>query len=62
SIINNFENEVNGLTVERANELIKKYFPKDNLQFVLIGKADEIRDVVAKYGKVTEKNIEEDSY
>jgi len=62
SIINSFENEVNGLTVERANELIGKYFPKENLQFVLIGKADEIRDVVVKYGKVTEKNIEEDSY
>ncbi len=39
SIINNFENEVNELTIEKANELIKKYFPKDNLQFVLIGKA-----------------------
>ncbi len=62
SFINNFESEVNGLTVERANELIKKYFPKDNLQFVLIGKADEIRDKVVKYGKVTEKNIEEDGY
>lgn len=62
SIINNFENEVNELTFEKANELIKKYFPKYNLQFVLIGKADEIRDVVAKYGKVTEKNINEDSY
>ena len=62
SIINNFENEVNDLTVERVNELIKKYFPKDNLQFVLIGKADEIRDVIAKYGNVTEKNIDEDSY
>ena len=62
SFINNFENEVNGLTVERANELIKKNFPKFNLQFVLIGKADEIRDKVAKYGKVTEKNIEEDTY
>jgi len=62
SIINNFENKVNELTIENANELIKKYFPKDNLQFVLIGKADEIRDVIAKYGKVIEKNIEEDSY
>jgi zinc protease len=62
SIINNFENEVNGLTIDKANELIDKYFPNNNLQFVLIGKADEIRDVVAKYGKVTEKNIEEDSY
>lgn len=62
SYINNFENEVNGLTVARANELIKKYFPKDNLQFVLIGKADEIRNVAAKYGKLIEKNIEEDSF
>jgi predicted Zn-dependent peptidase len=62
SVINNFENEVNGLTVDKANELIKKYFPKENLQFVLIGRADEIRDVVSKYGKVTEKNIDEDSY
>lgn len=62
SYINNFENEVNGLNVARANELIKKYFPKDNLQFVLIGKADEIRNVAAKYGKLIEKNIEEDSF
>ena len=62
SIINNFEDEVNELTVEKSNELIKKYFPKVNLQFVMIGKADDIRDKVAKYGKVTEKSIEEDEY
>jgi predicted Zn-dependent peptidase len=62
SIINDFENEVNGLTVERANELIKNYFPKENLQFVLIGKADEIKNIVAKYGKVIEKSIDVDSY
>jgi len=62
SFINDFETEVNGLTVEKANELIKKYFPKDNLQLVLVGKADEIRNIAAKYGRVTEKNIEEDSY
>jgi len=51
SIINSFENEVNGLTVERANELINKYFPKENLQFVLIGKAERDKNVVVKYGK-----------
>jgi len=62
SIINNFENEVNELTVEKAGELIQKYFPKDNLQFVLIGKAEDIKDKVAKYGKVTEKDINEDEY
>jgi zinc protease len=53
---------VNELTVAKANELIKKYFPEENLQFVLIGKADEIRDKIAKYGKVTEKDIVEDEY
>ena len=62
SLINNFEDEVNGLTLERANGLIKKYFPKDNLQFVMIGKAEEIRDIVSKYGEVTERNIDEDGY
>ena len=62
SIINDFENEVNELTIEKANELIKKYFPKDNLQFVMIGKAVEIKDKVSKYGNITEKNIEEDEY
>jgi len=62
SIINDFENQVNELTIEKSNELIKKYFPKENLQLVMIGKADEIRTIAAKYGTVTEKNIDEDSY
>jgi zinc protease len=53
---------VNELTIEKANELIKKYFPKDNLQFVMIGKAVEIKDKVSKYGNITEKNIDEDEY
>ena len=62
SYINDFEKVVDGLTVEKANEIIKKYFPKDNLQFVLIGKADDIREIAKKYGKVTEKNISEDEF
>lgn len=62
SYINDFENTVDGMTVEIANEIIKKYFPKDNLQFVLIGKADDIRGIAKKYGKVIEKNIDEDGF
>ena len=50
------------MTVEKASQIIKRYFPKDNLQFVLIGKADEIRDIAKKYGKVIEKNITEDGF
>jgi predicted Zn-dependent peptidase len=62
SYINDFEKTVDGMTVEKANEIIKKYFPKDNLQFVLIGKADDIREIAKKYGKVIEKNISEDGF
>ena len=62
SYINDFEKTVDGMTVDGANEIIKKYFPKDNLQFVLIGKADDIREIAKKYGKVIEKNISEDGF
>ncbi|MDP2364700.1 MAG: insulinase family protein, partial [Ignavibacteria bacterium] len=62
SYINDFEKSVDGMTVEKANEIIKKYFPKDNLQFVLIGKANDIREIAKKYGKVIEKNISEDGF
>jgi len=50
------------LTIEKSNELIKKYFPKKNLQLVMNGKSGEIRTITAKYGTVKEKNIDEDSY
>lgn len=59
SFINNFEKNVDGLDLAKANEIIAKYFPKDKLQFVLVGKADEIRKIAAKYGKVTEVQIKD---
>ncbi|MEW6983914.1 M16 family metallopeptidase [Colwelliaceae bacterium 6471] len=60
SYINTFEQQVNSLTPERTKALITKYFPKENLQFVLVGKADEIREKVTKYGQVTEVNIQDE--
>jgi predicted Zn-dependent peptidase len=62
SFINTFQSVVDDLTVTRANEIIAKYFPKDNLQFILVGKADEIRDQVRKYGSITEKEIKEEGF
>ena len=62
SYINDFEKNVDAMTIEKANEIIAKYFPKENLQFVLIGKADEIRDKIAKYGEVTTKSIDENGF
>jgi len=57
--INTFEQQVNSLTVEKSKQLIAKYFPQDNLQFVIVGKADEIKEKVAKYGDVSIVNIKD---
>ena len=60
--INNFEKKIDEMTIAKANEIAKKYFPGDNLQFVIIGKASEIKDVVKKYGEITEKEITADGF
>jgi len=57
--INTFEQQVNSLTVEKSKQLIKKYFPQDNLQFVIVGKADDIKEQVSKYGDVSIVNIKD---
>lgn len=60
--INTFQQKVEQLDVERANEVVEKYFPADKLQFVLIGKAEEIREVAQKYGELSEKNITDEGF
>lgn len=62
SYINNFQSNVDGLSAARSKEIIKKYFPKDKLQFVLIGKSEEIKKIASKYGAVTEKEIKADGF
>ncbi len=61
SFINNFQKTVDELTVDKAKQIVAKYFPKNNMQFVLVGKADDIRKIAEKYGKVTEVQIKEDT-
>jgi zinc protease len=61
SFINNFQKNVDGLTVEKAKEIIARYFPKDKLQFVMVGKSAEIKKIAEKYGPVTEVQIKEDT-
>jgi zinc protease len=60
SFINNFEKNVDGLDLAKANQIIAKYFPKDKLQFVLIGKSADIKKIAEKYGKVIEVQITDD--
>jgi predicted Zn-dependent peptidase len=60
SFINNFQKNVDGLTVEKAQQIIAKYFPKDKLQFIMIGKSADIKKIAEKYGPVTEVQITEE--
>ena len=60
SYINNFQKNVDGLTVEKAKDIIAKYFPKDKLQFIMVGKSAEVKKIVEKYGPVTEVQIKEE--
>jgi predicted Zn-dependent peptidase len=60
SFINNFQKNVDELTVDKAKQIIAQYFPKNNLQFILVGKGEAIRKIAEKYGKVTEVNIKDE--
>ena len=62
SYINDFQKNVDGLTVASVKEIVRRHFPKDNFQFVLIGQAEAIRDIAAKYGEVTEKEIQAEGF
>jgi predicted Zn-dependent peptidase len=62
SFINNFQKNVDEMTVEKSKQIIQNYFPKENLQFVLVGKASDIKDQVKKYGEFFEKEIKADGF
>ncbi len=57
--INDFEKHVDELTLEKSKKIIATYFPKDKFQFVLIGKASEIKKNADKYGPVTQGDIKD---
>ena len=60
SFINNFQKNVDGLTLDKAKKIIARYFPKDKLQFVMVGKSADIKKIVEKYGPVTEVQIKDE--
>jgi predicted Zn-dependent peptidase len=60
SFINNFQKNVDELNVEKSKAIIAKHFPKNNLQFVLVGKAADIKKIAEKYGKVTVVEIRDE--
>ena len=47
--INQLEARIDAVTLDSAKQIIEKHFPKENMVFVLIGKASEIAPAVKKY-------------
>jgi len=47
--INQLETRIDAVTLESAKQIIEKHFPKENMVFVLIGKASEIAPALKKY-------------
>jgi zinc protease len=62
SFINGFQESVDGISQEKTKEIISRYFPAANLQFVFLGNASAIRDHIKKYGEVIEKEIKADGF
>ncbi|MBS9524546.1 insulinase family protein [Litoribacter ruber] len=60
--INTFQANVEELDTQKAQQIIEQYFPKENLQFLLIGKSEDIKSIAQKYGEVVEKEITEDGF
>jgi predicted Zn-dependent peptidase len=61
--INQLEARIDAVTLESAKQIIAKHFPKENLVFVLIGKAGEIRPAVKKYAEpMDERKISEPGF
>lgn len=56
--INQFSAKVDALSLDASEQLVRDIFPKDNLQFVVIGPAEQLRDMLTKYGTVYEVPIE----
>jgi predicted Zn-dependent peptidase len=47
--VDDFYPQIDAMTLADAQRIIRQYYPLDNLVFVVIGKASEIRPVVGKY-------------
>jgi len=58
SDVNDYGEQIMSATAEQVKTVIERVYPApDHLTFVLIGNADEIREVAKKYGDVTEMKI-----
>lgn len=49
--VDDFISRLDSVTLEKANEIARKYYGRDNLVYVLLGNAEKIRATAGKYAK-----------
>lgn len=57
-LVDKFFERLDALTLDKINEVIKKRLPKDSLQWVVVGQAEALRDVVKQFGEITEVELD----
>jgi predicted Zn-dependent peptidase len=60
--IDNFFQRLDAVTLEETRRIIQRYYPLDDLVFVLVGKAAEIKEAVAKYAPPEVRDIRQAGY
>ncbi len=60
--INEFTKTVDELSVDKTKELVAKYFPKENFQFIIIGKKEFFGDQLDKFGTIVQKEITDEGF
>jgi len=53
SYYEDFQDKMKTVSPKQLMKMARKYFPLDDYQLVVVGKADDIKDQLAKYGPVT---------
>jgi len=60
--IDDFEQKVDALTLEKAQRIIAQRFPREKLQFVMIGNAADIESDVTRYGEISKVEIQANGF
>ncbi len=60
--INEHTRKTDAVTLEQARQAIAKHYPRENLAIVMIGQADSVSTVAAKYGDLRAKKISDPGY
>ena len=53
--VDDFFSRIDAVTLERANQVIKKYYDSSGLTFLLLGNAAKFKDDLKKYGKMSSR-------